>query len=234
MNKSSNNNCVLVIAAHPDDEVLGCGGSIAKWSKDGNNVNVLIMAEGATSRDKSRDRVAHQNELSHLAQSAKKAGEILGVQCVALQDFPDNRMDSVDLLDVVKSVEEIIEKLQPEVVVTHHAGDLNIDHQITHQAVITACRPQLGHPVKRILSFEVPSSTDWQTPTAKNAFYPNWFEDISDIMELKINALEVYQSELREWPHTRSIKAIDHLARWRGASVGCEAAEAFMLVREIR
>ena len=225
---------ILIIAAHPDDEVLGCGGSMAKWAKDGHEVHVLILAEGSTSRDRQRDRASRTEELSLLVQSAKRATYILGVESVELLDYPDNRMDSIDLLDVVKPVEEIIEKLQPEVVVTHHAGDLNIDHQITHQAVITACRPQLGHPVKRILSFEVPSSTDWQTPTAKNAFYPNWFEDISDIMELKINALEVYQSELREWPHTRSIKAIDHLARWRGASVGCEAAEAFMLVREIR
>ena len=224
----------LVIAAHPDDEVLGCGGSIAKWAKDGNEVHVLIMAEGATSRDKSRDRVAHQNELSHLAQSAKKAGEILGVQCVALQDFPDNRMDSVDLLDVVKSVEEIIKKLQPEVVVTHHSGDLNIDHQITHQAVITACRPQPKQTVKRILSFEVPSATEWQSPGDRRPFVPNWFEDISVTLELKMKALEAYETEMREWPHTRSIKAVEHLARWRGASVGVEAAEAFMLVREIR
>ena len=224
----------LIIAAHPDDEVLGCGGSMVKWVKEGHEVHVLIMAEGATSRDKSRDRVAHQNELSHLAQSAKKAGEILGVQSVDLQDFPDNRMDSMDMLDVVKSVEEIIEKLQPEVVVTHHAGDLNIDHQITHQAVITACRPQPEQTVKRILTFEVPSATEWNSSTYVSPFTPNWFEDISDTLELKIKALEAYESEMQEWPHARSIKALEHLARWRGASVGAEAAEAFMLVREIR
>jgi LmbE family N-acetylglucosaminyl deacetylase len=225
---------ILIVVAHPDDEVLGCGGSIAKWSRDNSEVHVLIMAEGATSRDKSRDRVAYQNELSHLAQSAKKAGEILGVQSVDLQDFPDNRMDSMDMLDVVKSVEEIIEKLQPEVVVTHHAGDLNIDHQIIHQAVITACRPQPEQTVKRILTFEVPSATEWISSTYVSPFTPNWFEDISDTLELKIKALEAYESEMREWPHARSIKALEHLARWRGASVGAEAAEAFMLERELR
>ena len=142
-------------------------------------------------------------------------------------------MDSVDLLDVVKSVEERIEKLQPDVVVTHHAGDLNIDHQITHQAVITACRPQPGQTVKRILSFEVPSATQWQSPTIGNPFVPNWFEDISESLDLKMEALHAYQSEMREWPHPRSLRAVEHLARWRGALVGCEVAEAFMLNRFI-
>ena len=224
----------LIIAAHPDDEVLGCGGSIAKWAKDGHDVHVLIMAEGATSRDKTRARDTRQKELSHLAQSAKMAGEILGVHSVELLDYPDNRMDSVDLLDVVKTVEEYIEKLKPVVVVTHHAGDLNIDHQITQQTVMTACRPQPSNCVKRILSFEVPSATEWQSPTVSRPFMPNCFEDISETLELKIKALEAYESEMREWPHARSIKAVEHLARWRGASVGVEAAEAFMLIREIR
>ncbi len=224
---------ILIVVAHPDDEVLGCGGSIAKWSRDNSEVHVLIMAEGATSRDKSRDRVAYQNELSHLAQSASKAGEILDVQSVELLNFPDNRMDSVDLLDVVKAIEDYVKKLQPEVVVTHHAGDLNIDHQIIHQAVITACRPQPEQTVKRILTFEVPSATEWNSSTYVSPFTPNWFEDISDTLELKIKALEAYESEMRKWPHARSIKALEHLARWRGASVGVEAAEAFMLVRQI-
>ena len=224
----------LVIAAHPDDEVLGCGGSIAKWVKGGHEVHVLVMAEGATSRDKHRDRASRKETLSILAQSAKRAAEILGVETIELLDYPDNRMDSVDLIDVVKTVEEIIEKLQPAMVVTHHAGDLNIDHQITHQAVITACRPQPEQTVKRILTFEVPSATEWNSSTYVSPFTPNWFEDISDTLELKIKALEAYESEMREWPHARSIKALEHLARWRGASVGAEAAEAFMLVREIR
>jgi len=223
----------LVISAHPDDEILGCGGSMAKWCIDGHVVHVLIMAEGATSRDKSRDRVTRQKELSHLARSAKKAGEILGVASVELLDYPDNRMDSVDLLDVVKSVEGHIDKNKPEVVVTHHSGDLNIDHQITQQAVMVACRPLPGQTVKRILSFEVPSATEWQSSTNGAPFIPNWFEDISDTLEDKIKALEAYRSEMREWPHARSIKAVDHLARWRGASVGCEAAETFMLIKKI-
>ena len=229
-----NKRTFLIIAAHPDDEVLGCGGSIAKWAKAGNDVRVLIMAEGSTSRDKTRNRDARKEDLSHLTKSAKKAGEILGVKSIELLDYPDNRMDSVVLLDVVKSIEEHIEKRKPEVVVTHHLGDLNIDHQIIHQAVITACRPQPEHPVKCILTFEVPSATEWQSPTFGNPFVPNWFEDISETIELKIKALEAYQSEMREWPHVRSIQAVDHLARWREASIGCEAAEAFMLIRRLK
>ena len=229
-----NKQTILIIAAHPDDEVLGCGGSMVKWSKSGNHVHVLIMAEGATSRDRSRNKISRQIELSHLAQSAKKAGKILGVQSVELLDYPDNRMDSVDLLDVIKTIEKYIEKLKPEVVVTHHLGDLNLDHQIIHQAVMTACRPQPGHPVKCILSFEVSSSTEWQAPIVINPFVPNLFENISETLELKIKALEAYDSEMREWPHARSSKAVEHLARWRGASVGVEAAETFMLLREIR
>ena len=225
---------ILIVAAHPDDEVLGCGGSIAKWVKGGHEVHVLVMAEGAPSRDKHRDRASRKETLSILAQSAKRAAEILGVETIELLDYPDNRMDSVDLIDVVKTIEERIEKLQPAMVVTHHAGDLNIDHQITHQAVITACRPQPEQTVKRILTFEVPSATEWISSTYVSPFTPNWFEDISDTLELKIKALEAYESEMREWPHARSIKALEHLARWRGASVGAEAAEAFMLVREIR
>jgi LmbE family N-acetylglucosaminyl deacetylase len=224
---------ILIIASHPDDEVLGCGGSMAKWCRDGYEVHVLIMAEGATSRDKTRNRNAWEKELYNLAQSAKMAGKILGVESVELLDYPDNRMDSVDLLDVVKSIEEHIAKRKPEMVVTHHSGDLNIDHQIIHQSVMVACRPQPGYSVKRILSFEVPSSTEWQSPTTNKAFLPNWFEDISETLELKIKALKAYESEIRIWPHPRSIQAVDNLVRWRGASVGCEAAEAFMLIRLI-
>ena len=126
----------LIIVAHPDDEVLGCGGSIAKWSLQG-EVHILIMAEGATSREAVRDVYGKQQELSLLAQAAHNAGEILGATSVKLLGLPDNRMDSIDLLDVVKSVEEVIDSLQPDTVVTHHAGDLNVDHRVVHNAVIT-------------------------------------------------------------------------------------------------
>lgn len=223
----------LIIAAHPDDEVLGCGGSIAKWSRSGSEVHILIMAEGATSRDKSRNRLKRKNEILSLAQSANRACEILGAKSVQLLKFPDNRMDSVDLLDVIKDIESYIRKIKPEVLVTHHSGDLNIDHQVIHKAVITASRPQPGHFVKRILSFEVPSSTEWNTHSSSVPFVPNYFEDITDTLKLKIQALEAYESEMREWPHSRSIKATKHLAKWRGASAGFESAEAFIILRQL-
>lgn len=223
----------LIIAAHPDDEALGCGGSMSKWSKNGHDVHVVIMAEGATSRDQKRDRDSRQNEISELAKSAKQAGKIFGVKSLNLLDFPDNRMDSVDLLDVIKTIENYINKLKPDIIVTHHSSDLNIDHQIIHQAVITACRPQPENSVNLILTFEVPSATEWQSPIIGTSFMPNWFEDISETLEDKIKSLEVYKSEIRDWPHPRSIKAVEHLARWRGASVGCNAAESFYLIRNI-
>jgi len=224
---------ILVVAAHPDDEVLGCGASVAKWVDAGIDVHVLILAEGATSRDKVRSREKRIGELSALAKAAQTAGKILGVNSVQLLDFPDNRMDSVDRLEVIKVVEEHILRVKPETVVTHHSGDINIDHRIVHEAVVTACRPQPGHPVHRLLTFEVNSSTEWQPSVSKSAFQPNWFEDVSSTLARKLQALEAYSSEMRSWPHSRSMQAVEHLAHWRGASVGKEAAEAFILLREV-
>ena len=225
---------ILIIAAHPDDEVLGCGGSIAKWSKAGCKVHVLIMAEGVTSRDKTRIRAARKKELLELKKSAQEAGNILGVTSVRMLEFPDNRMDSVDLLDVIKAIEKVVDKLKPEVLISHHPGDLNIDHRIVNKAVMTACRPMPLNPVKRILAFEVASSTEWQTSAYTAPFIPNWFEDISETLNEKIKALKAYHSEMRKWPHARSIKAVKHQAKWRGASIGLDAAEAFILLREIK
>jgi len=224
---------ILIVAAHPDDEVLGCGASVAKWAEAGEEVHVVILAEGVTSRDSVRNPESRIEELSALEKSALSAGKTLGVSSVRLLNFPDNRMDSVDLLEVIKLVEEQIELVKPETVVTHHSGDINIDHQITNQAVVTACRPLPGKSVRRLLVFEVPSSTEWQPPNTFPVFRPNWFEDVSKTLELKLQALEIYAEEMRTWPHPRSLKAVEHLARWRGSSVGCEAAEAFILLREV-
>ena len=180
-------------------------------------MHVLILAEGATSRDAVRSRDGRSEELSALKKAAYQAGEILGVKSVQVLGMPDNRMDSMDLLDVAKLTECEIEKINPEMVVTHHAGDVNIDHRVIHEAVVTACRPLPGHCVKRLQSFEVPSSTEWQTPGSRPAFQPNCFVDISETIELKMRALEVYASEMRA-SHSRSLQAVDHLARWRGLS----------------
>ena len=224
---------VLIVAAHPDDEVLGCGGTMARHSDAGDRVNVLIVAEGATSRQFERDRDKNRDELSVLAQAAKRAGLILGAQSLELLDFPDNRLDSIDRLDLVKKIEERIASYQPQLVYVHHAGDVNVDHRRLHEAVVTACRPTPGHVVNRLLSFEVASSTEWQPPGSAPAFHPNWFVDISDQWERKREALVAYASEMRNWPHARSLEAVEHLARWRGAQVGVEAVEAFCLLRQL-
>lgn len=226
-------NTALVIAAHPDDEVLGCGATIARLGAEGWEVHVLIMAEGATSRSAKRDPSMHKGELSDLAKSAEAANSILGSTSIKLYSLPDNRMDGVELLDVVKLVEAEIEYHKPCLVLTHHAGDVNVDHRVLHDAVIAACRPQPQHLVKSLLFFEVPSSTEWRPAASGIYFTPNYFYDVTDYMSQKQEALRAYGSEMRSFPHPRSIEAVEHLARWRGATVGCAAAEAFMLGRSI-
>ena len=225
---------VLVLAAHPDDEILGCGATIAKHAARGDKVHVVILAEGVTSRDESRDRSARQGELSHLAEAAHRANSVLDVSSLVLHDFPDNRMDSLDRLDIIKAVEAYIQQLKPSIVYTHHSGDVNIDHRRIHEAVVTACRPIPGHPVRTLLFFEVASSTEWQPPGSGPYFMPVWYEDVAQTLAQKLEALAIYESEMRPWPHARSVKALEHLARWRGASIGVEAAEAFMVGRAIR
>lgn len=224
---------ILVIAAHPDDEILGCGATIAQHTRTGDQVDVVILAEGLTSRSNQRDRNIYQKELSSLEATAQRANLLLGVNSLYLHDFPDNRMDSLELLDVIKTVEKLVSKYQPDLIYTHHGGDLNIDHRIIHEAVLTACRPLPQQFVRTVLFFEVASSTEWQPFQSVPLFIPNWFVDITSTLELKLKALEIYHSEMRPWPHARSIKALKHLAHWRGASVGVEAAEAFMLGRNL-
>ena len=224
---------ILVVAAHPDDEVLGCGGTIARHADYGDQVQVLIVAEGSTSRQQERDRAQVKGELTALAKAAKAAGSILGAANVELLDLPDNRLDSLDRLDLIKRIEEHVDHHKPDCVYVHHAGDVNVDHRRLHEAVVTACRPMPGNVVRRLLSFEVASSTEWQPPGSASAFQPNWFVDISAQWERKREALAVYVSEMRDWPHARSLKAVEHLARWRGAQVGVEAAEAFCLLRQL-
>ena len=226
-------NRVLVVAAHPDDEVLGCGGTIASHAEAGDQVQVLIVAEGSTSRQEQRDRRQAGDELFALGKAAQTAGSILGAEGVELLDFPDNRLDSLDRLDLVKRIEERIGHHQPQVVYVHHAGDVNVDHRRLHEAVVTACRPTPGQPVRRLLSFEVASSSEWQPPGSAPAFQPNWFVDISEQWLRKRDALQAYASEMRPWPHSRSLEALEHLACWRGAQVGVEAAEAFCLLRQL-
>lgn len=219
---------ILVVAAHPDDEVLGCGGVIANHAAAGERVHVALMAQGLYSRGEPA-----AGELAALREAARRANELLGATSLKLLDFPDNRMDTVARLQVTQAIEALIAEHRPRTVYTHWAGDVNVDHRRVHDAAITACRPQPGHPVKELLFFEVASSTEWRPPGSAQSFNPNWFVDISATLKRKLAALEAYASELRAFPHPRSLQAVDALAQWRGASVGVPAAEAFVLGRRL-
>jgi len=222
---------ILVIAAHPDDEALGAGGALARWAAEGADIHVAFLADGVGSRQCGAPDVS---ELNGRRIAAGKACAALGLlHAPTFDDLPDNRLDTVPLLDIAKSIEALINRVQPDTVLTHHAGDLNIDHRRVHQAVLTACRPQPAHPVHPLLFFEVASSTEWQTPGSGPMFAPNVFIDITNTLDQKRAALSAYEQEMRSWPHARSIEAVEHLARWRGATVGVAAAEAFMLGRLI-
>ncbi len=223
---------VLVVAAHPDDETLGSGGYAAKLIRQGHEVNWLILGEGTTSRVADRTQVGRA-ELRSQSDDCLRAASIIGVRSVTQLEFPDNRFDSVDLLDVTKSIEAQIAKREPAVVITHHRGDLNIDHRVTHQAVLTATRPVPGSTIHTVLAFEVQSATEWGF-NAENNFVPSVFVDISDTIDLKMAALGEYRSEMREFPHPRSETAVRALATLRGSTVGVSAAEAFELVRAVR
>ena len=220
------NKTILVIAAHSDDEALGCSGVIARHVTEGDNVHLLFMTDGVASRSGRRD---DEKRLT----SAQDAAQILEVSSFTNLNFPDNRMDSIPLLDIVKEVENKITELQPEIIYTHHIGDLNIDHQITHKAVITACRPQPDFCVKEIYAFEVLSSTEWNTPGVA-VFSPNVFIDITDYIDIKKQVLEVYSEEMHQPPHSRSIDNALRLNALRGNSVGVDYAEAFELIRMSR
>jgi LmbE family N-acetylglucosaminyl deacetylase len=216
---------ILVVAAHPDDEALGCGGTIARHAHEGDDVHVIFMTDGVSAR---KERCA--DEITLRAGARDRALSILGVSQSYSLDFPDNRMDSVPLLDIVQSLENLICKVKPCRIYTHHSGDLNIDHRITYQAVMTACRPILDNSVREIFAFEVMSSSEWAVDN-RSSITPNIFVDISDFLQVKLKALEQYEFEMHHPPHTRSLEHIETLAKHRGYSVGLHAAESFFALR---
>ncbi len=226
-------NKVLVVAAHPDDELLGCGATLAKHTRMGDQLEIIIVGEGLTSRIHEKDSVHIRKEVNELAAKAEAAAKFVGAQNISLLGLADNRLDTYPRLDVVRPIEEKIRKYLPSIIYTHHGSDLNIDHRIVNEAVITAARPMPGFSECSLLFFEVPSSTGWQSPDRANCFLPNWYVDVSEDLEKKMKALQIYHTEMRDWPHARSYKAIEHLARWRGASIGVEAAEAFVVGRHL-
>lgn len=219
---------VLVVAAHSDDEALGCGGTISQHSQNGDDVYAIFMTDGVGARDS-----AGADEITLRKRALADAASILGIKKYKSEQFPDNAIDSVPLREIAKTIENCVKTWgMPDIVYTHFAYDLNIDHRLTFNAVMTCFRPQPhceGKPQK-ILAFEVPSSSGW-LGTERSTFAPNYFVNITSTLDQKIKALNAYSAEMRGWPHARSIEAVVHLARFRGSSVGVSAAEAFQLVR---
>lgn len=224
---------VLVVAAHPDDELLGCGGTMARLAKEGHTVHVAILGEGITSRHSEREQ-AEPEDLKRLHASSQAVADLLGAKRLSLHGLPDNRFDSVPLLKIIKIVEELIDGFRPAVVYTHHGGDLNVDHQILSRAVLTATRPVQGHPAREVALFEIASSTEWAFQQLGSVFAPNVFIDISETLNLKLEGMRRYETEGRSFPHPRSPEALKAIAQRWGSVVGCHAAEAFQLVRLIR
>ena len=216
---------VLAIAAHPDDEVIGCGGTLARHSRQGDNVCILILADGVSSRG---DDPA---QLQRRRQAAEKAAIELGARDLKLLDFPDNRLDQLPLLEIVQAIELVLREVNPDIVYTHHAGDLNIDHVLVHRAVVTACRPLVPVNIQLIAAFEVLSSTEWTSPSQNNVFVPRLFVNIADTFNCKVAALRCYSEEMREYPHPRSEQSLTALAAYRGVMAGFEMAEAFEIIR---
>ena len=225
------NRRILIVAAHPDDEVLGCFGTVARLIEEGCEAYTLILGEGVTSRDDARNREGREAEVNALRAQIRAANDAIGIQKVFIENFPDNRFDSVDLLDIVKVVARVKEEVQPDIIFTHFENDLNIDHTITCRAVLTATRPMADECVREIYSFEVLSSTEWNYPLT---FTPDTYFDVSKTLNKKVEAMAAYRSELRESPHPRSLDGIELNARYWGMRVGREAAEAFQCIRAVR
>lgn len=239
---------ILTIAAHPDDEVLGCGGTIAKLTAAGHSVSVLIFTDGVSARVYGKylngaEQLRLECEISERRIAARSAATILGVRNVTLLGLLDQQLDAVRLIELTQDVEKKIKDLKPERVYTHSKHDLNLDHQLVAKAVLTATRPGVTS-VREVYAFEVPSSTEW---AFNNGFKPNIFEDIScyckgwydsseipTYLDMKLKALHCYESELRPFPHPRSEEVVRALAAWRGATAGVSAAEAFEVYRIVR
>jgi len=222
---------VLCVVAHPDDEVLGVGGTLARHAADGDDVHICILSDGVTSRYDETD--AADAEIQQRRQRAEQAADALGAT-VSLHGFPDNSFDTVPLLDIIQVIEREVADHDPEVVYTHHYGDLNIDHELACRATITATRPLANSGIVRVLAFETLSASEWSTPSPDNAFLPTSFVDISDHLATKTEALSLYETELREPPHPRTVETVENNAEVWGSKAGVQAAEPFELLREVR
>lgn len=233
---SLKNKNIMVVVAHPDDELLGLGATMHKLIKKYKvNTHVVILGEGLTSRSDERDLESWKADLDKHKNDIEAAKNEIGYHSVSVYDFPDNRFDTVALLDLIKVIEKEKSEFKPQLIFTHHGGDVNIDHQRTFDAVLTACRPMKDEISKTIVTFETPSGTEWRASSDPRHFIPNWYMEVSeDDIHAKISGMEKYRFERREYPHPRSPKALKIHARDVGVSVGCKFAERFCLVRSIQ
>lgn len=218
---------ILVVVSHPDDEVLGCGGTIAKHTEKGDIVNLVVMTDGVGSRFKTSNLT-----LKNRIKALKKSKSLLGITKVYRLKFDDNSMDKTPLLKIIQKLEKVIKKTDPSIIYTHHYGDLNVDHRLTQEAVMTACRPSPDSKLSAIYGFEVLSSTEWANPL-KSTFKPILYVDITKQISKKLRAAKAYKEEMRDAPHSRSIKHIEVLAQHRGYCIGVDMAEAFEIYRII-
>lgn len=235
MLESLRNKRLLLVVAHPDDEVLGPGGTMHLLITEyGCQIRAVILGEGITSRSNARDTELWKKELEVHRSNIQLAQKSIGYESVGIYDFPDNRFDTVALLDIIKIIEQEKQSFQPEVIFTHHGGDVNIDHQRTFEAVTTACRPMEHEEVRTLISFETMSGTEWRASSDPRHFIPNMFVELKkDDLEAKIKAMEAYEFEKREYPHPRSPKALKIRAQMWGVANGVDYAEAFQLIRRI-
>ncbi|MFC5491855.1 PIG-L deacetylase family protein [Nocardioides caricicola] len=215
---------VLVVAAHPDDEVLGAGGTLAKHVDAGDEVRAIVVSEGATSR-------YEDTMVDELRSAGRRSGERIGFASLEFVGMPDQRLDAVALIDVTQALEPLIQDFRPDVLYTHAPMDVNTDHGIVSRAAWTACRPYAAPWLSRFLVFETPSSTEWAWPIAEGSFQPNHFVDVSTTLERKLEAMRCYDEELRPYPHPRSVQALTERASYWGSRVGVTAAEPFMILR---
>jgi LmbE family N-acetylglucosaminyl deacetylase len=223
---------ILIIAAHPDDEILGCGGSASRFVREGYDISTLILGEGITSRDLRRDACKRENNILEIKKQITDANKLIGVNKVYALNYPDNRFDTVPMLDLVKEIEKIKDELKPTTIFTHYKGDLNIDHRITSTAVLTATRPLPSENLEEIYFFEILSSTEWNY---SSNFRPNLFIEISEEdLSKKLSAMGVYTGELRNYPHPRSLEGIKVSAKYRGMGVGKKYCESFQIARSVK
>ena len=218
---------VLVIAPHPDDEVIGVGGTIAKKAREGHEIYVCVVT-------KAFPPLFSEEIVEQARNECREADKTLGVVETYFMDFPAVMLETVPRYKLNEGLLKYIQKIKPEEVYIPHRGDMQLDHKIIVDATMVALRPKYEHVVKRIYAYETLSETGWDIPNVINEFIPNVYEDITGEIETKLNAMKLFKSQLGDFPDARSLGAIDALARYRGATVNVNAAEAFSLIREIK